>query len=225
MEYLHEIFNGQPVFYTPETKGAGRLFADDFLKMLQSQKNIPPADNILEWCSGPGFIGFSLMAHGWAGRLCLAEAYPPAREAINHTINFNQLMDRVSVYDTNNPALFPKDHKFDLVVANPPYFPNRVMQEEVYKHDSKADPRLYVDENWGLHKQFFANIGQHLSATGRIIFLESTNASHLETFRPMLEGSGLYIQGWAWSCVCGDKMWYLFLGKEDVALPNLRVTA
>jgi methylase of polypeptide subunit release factors len=213
--YLTERWNGLDVYFTRDIAGGQRLFADDFLVLLNGLAVKPRYGHLLEWCSGPGFIGYSMMAHGLCSSLTLAEQYGPALEAAARTAKANDIDRLVTLHKSLDPAGLPPGTSFDLVVGNPPYFPNRVMLEEIYKTDPKYDPRLYVDEGWRLHKIFFAGIRRFLARNGLVILLESTIASHLETFRPMIEGSGLRIAGWQWATLCDNKMWYLFISRDD----------
>ena len=45
---------------------------------------------VYEWCAGPAFIGFSLLGHGLAETLCLADINPEAVEACRRTIADNR---------------------------------------------------------------------------------------------------------------------------------------
>lgn len=217
--FLSETWKSISVFFDEEVMGGRRLFADDFLGLLYAVQPPHPARHLLEWCSGPGFIGYALMANGFCTDLTLAENREAALEAAAYTAMKNKIEDNVTLYKSLDLSGLPSDRQFDLVVGNPPYFPNRVMLEEVHKADPKANPCIYVDPDWQLHKKFFSDIRRFLAPNGRIILLESTNASHLETFRPMIEGNGLKISGWRWATLCGDKMWYLFVTRDDATEP------
>lgn len=217
--YLSKNWNGLSVFYTKDLADGGLEFADDFLKMLTGLSFKPPCGRILEWNCGPGFIGYALMAYGFGTSLCLIDSRDPAIEMAEYTAKANDVDRLVSLYRGEGISALPKGEQFDLVVAHPPYFPNRVMLEVIHANDSKANPQLYVDPDWRLHKQFFSSIGRYLKPNGRIILLECTNASHFETFRPMIEAENLVVSGWQWSCTRGSDMWYLFVSRNDATEP------
>ena len=49
------------------------------------------------------------------------------------------------------------------------------------------------DPNWRIHREFFATIGDFLTAGGVIVLQENNRGSTVETFRQMIEQSGLEI--------------------------------
>ena len=101
-----------------------------------------------EWCAGPGFIGFSLLAHGLCETLCLADVNPEAVAACRRTVRENALDDRVSVYRSDNLADIPAAERWDLVVSNPPHF------------DDRSPGQLrYHDPRWSIHRGFFDGRG------------------------------------------------------------------
>ncbi len=84
------------------------------------------ADGVCELCSGPGFIGFSLLAHGLRDSLVLTDINPAAVAAAQETVRRNRLEGRVSVYLSDGLDGVPADERWDLVVSNPPHFPTPV---------------------------------------------------------------------------------------------------
>jgi hypothetical protein len=134
----------------------------------------------LEWCSGPGFFGFALLAQHGCDYLYLNDCYEPAIQACRKTI-FNlppRYANRVTVLHTDSCANFPADIKFDLVIANPPHFPNWNFMLTQY---NPAFPgtwntsvlRREIDKNWLIHKNFFDNIYQYLYPGAKIVLLEN----------------------------------------------------
>jgi methylase of polypeptide subunit release factors len=143
---------------------------------------MPRQQRIFEWCAGPGFIGFSLLAHGLAETLCLADINPEAVEACRRTIAQNNLAGQVSVYHSDNLKNLPASEKWDLVVSNPPHFID----------DWIGDLRTY-DDGWHIHREFFNGVDRFLKPGGVIVLQENNRGSTAETFRPMIEASGLSI--------------------------------
>ncbi len=217
--YLSREWNGLSVFYTPQLDGGGLVFADDYLALLESMQAMVNPGRIYEWCSGPGFIGYALLAHKFGTSLCLTDFYQPAIDVVKHTAHFNKIEDRVSVYHGDGVLGLPQHEKFDLVVGNPPQFQNRIMLELLFAHDPKTDPRIYVDPEWRLHKQFFNRISNHLKDDGVIILTECSGGAHVETFRPMIEEAGLYLAGWKWP-KRGKDMFYVFVTKKDTRVKD-----
>src|SRR5215467_9087861 len=108
------------VVFEPALDGGGSTFGQEFIQVVADR--IGPSQHIFEFCAGPGFIGFSLLAHGLCEKLTLADINPEAVQACRRTIADNALSDRVSVYCSDNLQDIPAAEKWDLVVSNPPHF-------------------------------------------------------------------------------------------------------
>lgn len=160
---------GLSVFYRPELEGGGTRLAGpflDFIGMLYPRRLF---DSAFEWCSGPGFIGFSLLAAGVCRRLCLADVNPSAVACARRTARHNGLEGRTACYCGDNLAALPAGERFDLVVANPPNF-CRLNPRHPWYARMKDDPRPN-DRDWRSHRRFYAGIGRHL--LGRAVVMVS----------------------------------------------------
>ena len=167
------------VYFKKHLDGGGNSFGQDFIPFLELRR-MPRQRRVFEWCAGPGFIGFSLLANGLAEILCLADVNPEAVEACRRTIAENGLADRISVYRSDNLRDIPASERWDLVVSNPPHFTD----------DWIGDLRSY-DAGWHLHREFFANIGRFLNPGGVVVLQENNRGSTAETFSPMIEANNL----------------------------------
>ena len=179
--WKYVTYGGTRVHFKKHLDGGGNAFGQDFIPFLEARR-MPRQQRAFEWCAGPGFIGFSLVARGFTETLCLSDANPEAVEACRRTIAENSLAQRVSVYHSDNLRNIPKTERWDLVIANPPHFAD----------DWIGDLRSY-DDNWHLHREFFASVGDFLKPGGVIVLQENNRGSTAETFRPMVEKSGLAI--------------------------------
>src|ERR1700680_4449373 len=56
------------VRYKKHLDGGGRTFGRDFIPFFDDRK-MPRQARVFEWCTGPGFIAFSLLAYGFADTL------------------------------------------------------------------------------------------------------------------------------------------------------------
>jgi Methyltransferase small domain len=119
--YKQATLAGTRVSYKNHLDGGGRGFGQDFIPLLLHY-SLPRQARAFEWCAGPGFIGFSLLAHGLCETLCLADINPEAVQACQCTIADNALSDRASVYCSDNLRNIPPTEQWDLVVSNPPHF-------------------------------------------------------------------------------------------------------
>ena len=72
--------------------GGGRNFGQDFIPIVK--KLFVKVNRICEFAAGPGFIGFSLLAHGLCESVCLTDVNPEAIKICNKTIKENKLEDK-----------------------------------------------------------------------------------------------------------------------------------
>jgi hypothetical protein len=177
----HVTFGGIGISYREELDGGGASFGQDFLSFFNA-RGMPKQKRIFEWCSGPGFIGFSLLGNAVCETLCLADINPAAVASCRHTVRANGLTDRAFVYQSDNLKDIPRSEKWDLVVSNPPHFIDQ------YEGDIRAH-----DPEWRIHREFLATIGNFLSKDGVIVLQENNRGSTVETFRQMIDQSALKI--------------------------------
>ncbi|MER9585756.1 methyltransferase [Mesorhizobium sp. M0276] len=215
-DYKSKSWNGISVYYTDNLDGGGLEFADDYRDLFDRFKNKPRFQRMFEWCSGPGFIGYSMLAGNISEHLCLADFYLPAIDAAKYTACQNDIEDRVTIYQGDGLLALPDSEKFDLVVGNPPHYVERNM------NNLDTEPRIYVDDKWLLHRDVFSGIRKHLERDGLIVLIENGRGSHIDTFRPMIESSGLKISGWQWSRRF-NFLYYLFIMRDDSKVqPHIR---
>jgi methylase of polypeptide subunit release factors len=177
----HVRFAGIDISYRSELDGGGTEFGQQFIPFLKS-RGMPKQKRVFEWCSGPGFIGFSMLGHGLCETLCLSDINPAAVSSCQHSVRVNELSDRVSVYQSDNLKNIPHTEIWNLIVSNPPHFVDQ------YEGDIRAH-----DPDWQIHKNFFGMVSDHLAEEGVIVLQENNRGSTVETFRSMIEQSGLEI--------------------------------
>src|SRR3990167_7689424 len=112
--YKTVSYNNIQVSYLPELDGGGPRFGQEFIRVVREK--IRKVDHIFEFCAVPGFIGFSLLAHGLCNKLTLADINPEAVRACQDTIDKNKLANKVSVYLSDCLDTIPETEKWDLVV-------------------------------------------------------------------------------------------------------------
>jgi len=150
------------VEYFVHLDGDGRSMAKLFVDLIkQKYADRLPFDCCYEWCSGPGFIGFAMLAENICKRLVLADINPDAVSLVKRTIERNDLEDCVTVYHSDNLKSIPQDERFDLVVSNPPnyYCLNPLHPSYSYL----AGDLRPNDPEWKIHKDFYQNIGSFLN--------------------------------------------------------------
>ncbi len=177
-------YNKIKVFFDPKLDGGGRGFGQDYIPFLK--KSFPAGiDTVCEFGCGPGFIGFSILAHGICKNLVLIDINPEAVKVCEKTIAENKLAN-ARVYLSDGLSKIPESEKWDLVVSNPPHFDGTQEQR-------KNDIRTF-DPGWVIHKQFYKDVGKHLTENGLVIFQENTDGSTPDTFKRMVEENGFTIK-------------------------------
>src|SRR5437660_1873129 len=148
MEIMYTVvkFAHLDIYYTHELDGGGISFAQDYVARVK--QSFGCTGRVFEWCAGPGFIGFALLANGLCQSLCLGDINPKAVAACQETIQRNHLEEQVIVYLTDCLEQIPATEQWDLVVGNPPHFHTSTR----YAHFGPST--LYRDENWAIHQRF-----------------------------------------------------------------------
>lgn len=177
--YREVAYSGVQVSYKTHLDGGGSTFGQDFIPLLR-ERGMPKVQRAYEWCSGPAFIGFSLLANGLTETLCLADVNPEAVAACQRTVEHNRLENRVSVYHSDNLKDIPPHEQWDLVVSNPPHFV-----------DTSFGQLRYHDPDWSVHRGFFGSVTSHLKPGGVVVLQENNAGSTPDTFLPMIAEAGL----------------------------------
>lgn len=176
-------YNNITVSYSPHLDGGGMGFGQEYIRVVREK--IGKVDHVFEYCSGPAFIGFSLMAHNLCERLTLADINPDAVKVCNETINNNNLQAKVSCYLSDCLDDIPETEQWDLVVGNPPHWPS---YKDKYKEDiTKYDPELRI------HKKFYKDIRKFLKPNGSILLQENGRATSSDDFTQMIKENGLKV--------------------------------
>jgi methylase of polypeptide subunit release factors len=184
MEVLEEIkYQDITVAFKASLNGGGTTFGQEYLDVVREK--FGPVDHLYEFCCGPGFIGFSLMAHDLCKKLTLSDINPDAIAVCNETINNNNLQNEVFTYVSNCLDEIPPSEKWDLVVSNPPHWPQ---YDDIHGTDIR---RFDIDLN--IHKKFYRDIPKYLKPDGSILLQENGQATSVDDFTQMIEENGLQI--------------------------------
>jgi Methyltransferase small domain len=165
------------VFDKPGHHMGGLAFGRDFPRVL-NELGIGRRERMFEFCAGPGYIGYSLLAAGWCESLVLADVDADAVSMARLTASHNELGDRVVVYRSDVLDQIPDAERWDLVVANPPHYP-----------EGNGDARIF-DPGWDLHRRFYASVGGFMNPGGLILMVESVEGSDPELFEEMIRAGG-----------------------------------
>jgi len=173
------VYEGITVYDRPDLDGGGRDFGQDIHRAL---REIRPegCERLYEFCSGPGYMGYSLLARGYCRHLVLADINPIAMQAARLTARLNNIEDRVTIYQSDGLSAIDPAEKWDVVVGNPPHLP---MIEKTHSY-------ILHDVDWKLHRNFYGRIKQFLNPGAIVVIPENRIGSNAEIFRPMIEDGG-----------------------------------
>lgn len=172
--------HGLKVAWRQELEGGGRGFGQDFVPLVEH--TFGHVGRVFEMCAGPGYVGLSLLANGLCDHLVFGDINPAAIEVLHETVRMNGLEDRVTIYESDALESIPSHERWDLVVVNPPHFPDQV---------GKNSSLVLTDPEWDLHRRFFRDVGAFLNPGGSALLLESTEGSSPDDFLPMIAEGGL----------------------------------
>lgn len=181
MEEKLTFANGTTICWEWGLDGGGSQQYLDFLPVLDSLNK--KYDNALEWCSGLGAIGFSILDAGWCDTMSFMDFYEPCEYWTNKNMVDNNLNDRIQFYLSDKISKLPIDRKFSLVVANPPH-----CQHFIKREGDVHNGRLIHDDEWQIHTEFFSNIKKYLTPGADILLSENEfHESHVK----LAESNGL----------------------------------
>jgi len=213
IDYIWRI-NGLDVFYTNETNGGGDHFAIEYIDIIKDRYG--KKDHVLEWCSGPGFIGYGVYASGLCNYISFNEFFLPAIEMLEKTKKNSNSNDCISIHTENSLDAFSRQMPIDLVVGNPPHWSSIESAQPCFPFDIEAHyhvPEILIDFEWNAHKNLFLNMKELLSVDGKILLQENKQGSNPEVFESMIYDVDLKITGVAESHMYPD-IYYLEVGHR-----------
>ena len=96
IEYIFRVKDCD-IFYTPETNGGGDYFFPEYLDLVIEQYG--RVHHLMEWCSGPGFIGYGMMACNICDRLTLLDKFEPAIKVAEKTASNSFIKHGLDIKD------------------------------------------------------------------------------------------------------------------------------
>lgn len=198
--------NNTSVYYYKELDGGGTTFGVNALRGEEVQKRIVKG-NILEMCSGPGFMGAYLNDIGLADKLYLSDINVENKECIEATIEENGLTN-VEFIKSDGFDSIPEGLKFDTIVSNPPHFATN--RPNGYR--SKHEKLISLDADMKIHKSLFDSADKFLNPNGRIVLVENATGISENDIRKMVDGKwGIdYVEysGYGWK---GESTFYTII--------------
>jgi predicted RNA methylase len=195
------------IYYGYGLNGGGTWLLEPFIEFMKTKHAGRRFRSAYEWCAGPGFFGFALLAAGYCDELVLSDINPRSVAAARKTIRRNDLGNRVRTFCGSGVAALPEDLRFDLVVGNPPNYFRLNPKHPQYKRF--RDDLRPNDPEWRIHREFYANIASHLEPDGLVLVSEISPSETmvylpdsqepydirdrpaLDDFREMIDAGGL----------------------------------
>ena len=174
-----EIFNiiDLSVFYEKRFDGGGTTFGFNAITKSNIIDKIQDQGDVLEICSGPGFIGYTLLKYNKANRLVLSDINPEVRDGIETTNRFNNL--KVEFIQSDCFDSMEGSNKFDTIVSNPPHFKT----ERPNGYRSSEEKLISLDYDMQFHKKFFESAHKFLNPNGKVVLIENCDGVTEEDIR------------------------------------------
>jgi len=174
-----DIFNiiDLSVFYEKKFDGGGTTFGFNAVTKSDIINKIQDQGDVLEICSGPGFIGYTLLKYNKANRLVLSDINSEVRDGIETTNRFNNL--KVEFIQSDCFDSMEDSNKFDTIVSNPPHFKT----ERPNGYRSSEEKLISLDYDMQFHKKFFESAHKFLNPNGKVVLIENCDGVTEEDIR------------------------------------------
>ena len=189
---------GIKIKYHPSMEGGGIYRSPMFIEVLSLIAPNRIFNHCLEWCSGPGFIGYSLLGKGLCKQLDLADIWQPsltAAKAVKAPCN-------VDTWHIRNLCDIQPPRMYDLIVANPPWWPGNLLQNQ---HN-----RLGADPDLAILKKFLKDAKNYLTPDGIIVLIEGQTYTGPKDISNALADTGLELT----QVLERSDQWHWFVGIE-----------
>lgn len=189
--------NRVTIEYEKELDGGGTWMTPAFIYALEKYYPNRKFTNGLEWCSGPGFIGFEIMSREICANFDFMDLHKPALDNVKTTIKNNNLTQHIECHLVDEIVKLPAK-KYDLIIGNPPHYTDVHFPEQRSSIDCY---RRTMDIDLKIHREFYKNIPNYLTDTGVIItsgtYMHRKQHDipevgiHFHRFYPLIKDSGL----------------------------------
>lgn len=189
---------GIEINYHPSMEKGGIVRAPMFIEVLSLIAPDRIFDRCLEWCSGAGFIGFSLLGKGLCNQLDLADIWKPSLKAAQNV----KVSCNINTWHIRRLADIQPPQQYDLIVGNPPWYPGNLLKNN----------RLTCDPGLSILKSFFTDVKNYLAPNGMIVLCEGQTYTGPKDILNALENTELemtqvlkYDDRWHWFLVVEHK--------------------
>lgn len=175
---------GLILFDRREQHWAGLALGRDFPRTL-NELGVGRCGRLFEFCAGPGYIGYALLANGWCESLALSDIDSESIATAMRTAAYNGIEDRVAGYASDVLDDIPADERWDVVVGNPPAF-----ESHPDKHLADGDWDRGYDTNWNVRRRFYSSVKAHMNPGGVVVMSENVRGSDPAVFEEMIRAGG-----------------------------------
>jgi predicted RNA methylase len=183
-ESIAANYAGLIVFDRRDQHFAGLTLARDFPRVL-NELGVGRCKRLFEFCAGPGYIGYALLANGWCETLALSDIDADSIATAQRTAAANEIEDRVSGYASDVLDDIPESERWDVVVANPPAFARHPEREL-----TAGDWDRGFDVDWNVRRRFYASVKRHMNPGGVVVTVENSAGSDPAVFEQMIRAGG-----------------------------------
>ena len=153
------------VIYDEIYDGGGSSFGVNALKD-EKVKSVIKKGNILEMCSGPGFMGFYLNFEGYADYLILSDINDAHDSYIKKTIEENNLTNTKFIQSDGFKSFYIHNN-FDTIIMNAPHYSSPRNGGYV----NREEELICLDLDLEFHKHFFKYAKNYLKKDGVIVLI------------------------------------------------------
>jgi UDPglucose 6-dehydrogenase len=194
--------NNLKVSFPNHVDGGGYELIDEVISLIERTGKDKYA-YALDWCSGYGPWGFSILTSNKADKVMFNDIYSVAIETVTNNADALGLSNRIKTIVGSTMSDLPNTEKFDLVVANPPH-----SSSDVHVTDLNTK-RIIVDIDFAAQKDFYTNIRKYLTDDADIYISAGSGDDDSPFVIWAMEG-GLQFMGFCPSVVLHSGGYYHF---------------
>lgn len=206
---IRKLPSGLNLCVQSHTDGGGFLAMSSFMDVVRSAGR-DRYQHALEWCSGPGILGFELLGQKLCQHWTFQDLYPLAIDLVKETARLNNIESQVLAVLADSIQSIPSTDKWDLVIGNPPHAwdlenVKQSLKEQMIPENVAANLcRVVVDDNMNAHKEFFSNISPRLTSDADLFIVEHDNIETAKlAYLQMAAAGGLTFIN-SYPCMWGD---------------------
>lgn len=187
---VQQAYIGPHKFYCDERVIVPRSFIGEMLVRDQVAALLPDPDgmqNILELCTGSGCLAILAALQFPDAQILAGDISPGALDVAQINVAAYGLQDRLTLLRSDLFETVPRDRRFDLIIANPPYVTQAAVNS--FAPEYRAEPQLaHLGGGDGLHlvKRILEDAPRFLADDGVLIVEIGQARPALEEARPDL---------------------------------------